>query len=565
MQTKFNDKKKIRRFVLIVEDEFINREVLGNILKEEYNILYAVNGREGLEIIRENASMISVILLDIMMPEMNGFELMEILQADEKLKHIPIIVLTAEGDSEVKCLTLGAADFIKKPYGLPEVIRARVMRTIELSEDRNFIYSAERDELTNLYSQAFFYEYAEMMDKYNPELKTDAVILNVEHFHLVNEIHGRNFGDQVLQVIGDVIREFLSGKEGLACRSEADTFFIYLEHHENYEELVQMVNGALSELSKSLHLRLRIGVYAKVEREILMEQRFSDARFACNTLRGNYMRDIAYYDMALRDRSIFMERLIGDMHEALEQKQFCVYYQPKYNIAGEEPFICSAEALVRWKHPKLGMIKPEVFLPVFEENGLISYLDHYVWREVAEQLGKWKKESDITVPVSVNVSRIDLYDRDLDEFLNDLLEENGLTQEQLLLEITESAYTSDTDQITEAVETLRENGFRIEMDDFGSGYSTLNVLTTMPVDVLKLDISFIRHIHEDQKALRMVKLIMDMAEFLEVPVIAEGVEIAAQYDYLKQMGCEIIQGYYFSKPLPAEEFAELYLDGIEQE
>ena len=558
MEIIFNEGKQVKRFVLIVDDEFINREILGNLIADEYQILYAVDGREALDIIRENDATLSLVLLDLMMPEVDGFEVLKTMQ-EEKLQ-IPVIVLTAEQEAEVKSLEMGAADFITKPYGNPAVIRARIRRTIQFSENRNFIQSAEKDELTGLYTRTFFYEYAEMLDRYHPALKTDAVILNVEHFHLVNEIYGRGFGDKVLVTIADCIKEFLSDGEGLACRDEGDSFFIYSAHKDSYEELLKLIQDRLSELSQSLHIRCRTGIYSKVEHELSMEERFSSARFACNTLRGNFLRYIAYYDLSLRERSIFIERLINDIHTGLEQGQFSVYFQPKYDVTEEEPKLCSAEALVRWNHPEYGMIKPKSFLPIFEENGLISLLDHFVLEETIQQLGRWHRENISSIPVSVNVSRIDLYDTGLSDYLEELLEKNDLGTGDLMLEITESAYASDTHQLVDAIERLREDGFRIEMDDFGSGYSSLNSLATMPVDVLKLDMQFIHSIHEDEKVLRMVRLIMEMADFIGVPVVAEGVEIANQYDILRDIGCRFVQGYYFSKPLPANEFESYILE-----
>ncbi|MCR5789228.1 MAG: EAL domain-containing protein, partial [Lachnospiraceae bacterium] len=319
----------------------------------------------------------------------------------------------------------------------------------------------------------------------------------------------------------------------------------------------------LSTSSKSLHIRFRTGIYASADHSLPMEERFSYARFACNTLRGNFLRSIAYYDVSLRERSIFVEHVVNDIHEGLEQKQFLVYYQPKYLISGEEPKICSAEALVRWQHPKYGMIRPKSFLSVLEENGLIGLLDRYVIRETIEQLGRWRRDTGADFPVSVNVSRIDLYDMRFSDFLMGLLDENGLKPKDLYLEITESAYSSDTRQLIEAVEGLRQDGFRIEMDDFGSGYSSLNSLSSMPVDVLKLDMNFIRTIHEDTKVRRMVRLIMELAEFMEIPVVAEGVEIAGQYDVLREIGCEYIQGNFFSKPLPAIDFEKYFLQEAE--
>ncbi len=557
MRINFKDAEQIKRLVLIVDDEFVNREMLGAMLQDDFSIIYAVNGNEALEIIRETAATLSIVLLDIMMPEMTGFELLQIIRSDETIRHIPVIVLTAEKDSELKSLKLGASDYIKKPYESPEIIKARIMRAIELSEDRSFIRSAEKDELTGLYSRTFFYEYAGMLDRYYSDLKTDAVILNIEHFHMVNEMYGRGFGDQVLITTGEAIKDYLSDKEGLACRSEADNFFIYLAHQEDYDPLVEMINKRVSLLSKELHLHLRLGIYPRAEHDIEMDQRFSYARYACNSLRRNYMRHVAFYDMTMRARSVFHEHLLNDIHEALEQRQFHIFFQPKYDIQGEEPAICGAEALVRWVHPKYGRIKPETFLHLFEDNGLISILDRFVWKETIEQIGRWRRNNITMIPVSVNVSRIDLYDENLPDYLMDLIEENSLTPDDLLLEITESAYTDDNIQFLEAIENLRAEGFRIEMDDFGSGYSSLNAITTIPIDVIKLDMRFIEHIHEDERSLLVVKLIMDMAASLNLKVVAEGVEVAAQFDLLKANGCSIIQGHYFSKAVSPEEFEEL--------
>lgn len=559
---KFNDGENVKRFVLIVEDELINREILGNMLGDDYHVLYAVNGIEALETLRENETMVSVVLLDLMMPEMNGFEVIEVMRNDDILKHIPIIVLTSEQDAEVKTLQLGAADFIKKPYNMPEVIKARIARAIELSEDRNFIESTEKDALTDLYTKTYFYKYAEMIDKYHPELKTDAVILNIEHFHLVNEIYGRQFGDKVLITIAGTIRNFLTDTEGLACRSEGDTFYIYLSHQSSYDPLIDKIQEELSALSQTLHVRLRAGVYSKVEHSLSMEERFSDANFACNTLRGNYMRYVAYYDMSLREHSLFEEHMVSDIHEGLEQKQFILVYQPKYDVSSEDPQLCGVEVFVRWNHPAYGMIRPKSFLNVFEQNGLITMLDHYVIHEAVDQLEKWRGELDLNVPVSVNISRIDLYDAKFPDFLKECLMSHDMTPTDLVLEITESAYSTNADQLIEAIERLRRVGYKIEMDDFGSGYSSLNSLTSMPIDVLGLSDTFVESIHEDDKTLKLVHLIGEIADYIGVPVGAEGVEIATQYDILKKLGCRYMQGYYFTKPLPADEFRQ-YLEDMQ--
>ncbi len=202
------------------------------------------------------------------------------------------------------------------------------------------------------------------------------------------------------------------------------------------------------------------------------------------------------------------------------------------------------------------MISPGDFIPLFESNGLIQRLDNYVWEEAAHQIRRWKEKYGRVIPVSVNVSRIDIYDPELENKLMKLVEINDLTTKDLLLEITESAYADNADVLTDVVNNLRNKGFKIEMDDFGSGYSSLNMLTTLTVDVIKIDMKFIKNMRRDDKSLRMVKLIIDIARFLEVPTVAEGVEDEVQLSALKKMGCDLIQGFYFSRPVPPEEFEQ---------
>ena len=205
------------------------------------------------------------------------------------------------------------------------------------------------------------------------------------------------------------------------------------------------------------------------------------------------------------------------------------------------------------------MVSPGDFIPLFEENGLIQKLDKFVWSEVGKQIRKWKEKYDFYVPVSVNVSRIDMYEPDFIDTLLKIIKDNYLTTNDIYLEITESAYTSDSKQMIEIVNQLRDLGFSIEMDDFGTGYSSLNMINELPIDVLKLDMVFVRNAHKNHDT-KIVEFIIDIAKYLEVPVIAEGVETKEQVESLKNLGCDIIQGYYFSKPIPSNEFEKFIIE-----
>ena len=549
---------KRRHLLLVVEDQEINRDLLGLILEDEYDVLYAENGAEGMKLIRENQDKLSMILLDLMMPVMDGFEVMEQVREDERLSRIPIIVMTADQEAELKALQAGALDFIAKPFDVHEIIKARVSRIIELSDGRQLIQSAERDPLTGLYTRGFFFEYAERIFRFHPDIHMDAMVLNIDQFHSVNELNGREFGDRVLCLLADEINRFLKETKGLASRTEADWFNIYCLHREqkDYHLILQRFQQRLMTLSDHASIRLRIGV-CPWKQGMEPTVMFDRARVACNMIRGNFKTQFKVFDEEIRERELHQQMLLRDLQAAIDEEQFTVYYQPKYNIQANPPQLVSAEALIRWKHPELGMIPPGEFIPLFEEKGLIYIVDNFVWRKAAEQVARWRDELGIVLPVSVNLSRTDHFDSKLEANLEELLHKNALSAKDVKLEVTESAYTDNAKELVEVIERLRMTGFEIEMDDFGSGYSSLNMLSSLPIDVLKMDMKFIRNVDRDSREFHMVELILDIAAFMKVPVVAEGVETEEQMKMLRAAGCEIVQGFYFSKPLPAEEFKEL--------
>ncbi len=550
--------KQINRpqLVLVVDDQEINRDALGVILEDSYEVIYAENGEEALSLMNKHFADLSIVLLDLMMPVMDGYEVLKRVNEDERLRSIPVIVLTSEKSAELKALSLGAADFITKPFDVHEVIIARVRRIIELSEGRKLISAAETDALTSLYSSNFFYEYAGRIYRYHPEMKMDAIVLNVEQFHSINALNGREFGDEVLKKIAEAIREYLKDRNGIATRTNSDHFGIYCAHQDDYSDLLKSIQDKANSLSENVAIHIRMGVmpYREGIEPILM---FDRARTACNSVRGNYQNPLMVYDEAMWAKELYDRRLLNDLCRAAEEKQFKVFYQPKYDIQCDPPRLVSAEALVRWDHPELGMISPGDFIPLFEGNGLINKVDDVVWKQAAEQCARWKQDYHFTLPISVNVSRADVYDLSLVDRLARLIKENGLDRNNIKLEVTESAYTDDSRRVLEVVDQLRERGFEIEMDDFGSGYSSLNMLSQMPIDVLKMDMKFVNNIEESDTDMRLVKMVLDIAKYLELTVVAEGVETKGQLDLLKQAGCKLVQGYYFSRPIPAEDFARL--------
>ena len=544
-----------KRRILIVEDELINQEMLKIVLDDVYDIISAETGAEALARLAEGSETISLVLLDLNLPDVHGLDVLKQMKADSRSARIPVIVMTAEKDAEVESLTLGAIDFIPKPYPQPKVIHARVLRTIELCEDRDIIRSTERDHLTGLYNREYFYRYAAQYDVYHKDQPTDAIVLDINHFHIINERYGKGYGDEVLKRIGEKVLDAVRASGGIVCRREADTFLAYCPHRSDYAEILENASVTLRGDGRNENrVRLRMGVYASVDKSIDIERRFDRAKLAADTVKNSFTKAIGIYDDSLHESEIFAEQLLEGFETAVREKQFEVVFQPKFDIRPQEPVLTSAEVLVRWKHPQLGTVSPGVFIPLFEKNGLIRQLDEFVWREAAARMKDWKSRGVDPVPVSVNVSRIDLYDPVLVERMQEITEINGLSPAEFYLEVTESAYTEDSDQIIRTVKQLREKGFRIEMDDFGSGYSSLNMISTLPIDALKLDMQFIRTAFRERKDTRLLEMVIRLAESLEVPTIAEGVETAEQLLTLKTMGCDIVQGYYFSGPLSAAEF-----------
>ena len=548
------------RKVLIVEDEFINQQILGNIIATHYQPLYASNGQEALEVLDKEK--VSLILLDLNMPVMDGFEFMKKMREIPSISSTPVIVLTAERDAEIQSLHLGAQDFIVKPYDMPEIILARVERSILLKEESDMIAKTARDPLTHLFTQTYFFEYIDEYKQLNPESDMDAVAIDIKHFGLINEMFSRKVGDRILVLLGETLKKFTERYEGIVSRIDGDLFFLYIssqdeEHHLN--NLKEVNSHLVLEEYPDLKVELKVGIYRHCNHADSAEKAFDYARRACTLLHNNYSESIKYYDDEMYKKEMYGELLIHDMDKALQEKQFKVYLQPKYNIRGAKPVLASAEALVRWIHPKYGFISPGVFIPLFENNGLIHKLDKYIWNEAAAKIKKWKEEYGRYIPISTNVSRIDILSPNFEQTMDDVINSNGLDYSDLYLEVTESAYSTETNEIMEVMHRLKEKGYVIEIDDFGTGYSSLHLITAMPFDTLKIDMSFIRNMNKSEKDAKVVEIIIGIARYLNAHTVAEGVETEDQYLALKKMGCDVIQGYYFDKAIPMDEFDEKYM------
>ena len=542
--------------ILVVEDNALNRSLLCQILSADYDVEEAENGQEALGVLRQFGEGISLILLDIIMPVMDGYTFLSIMKADPSYSSIPVIVTTqndAESD-EVAALSHGATDFVAKPYK-PRVILHRVAGIIRLRETAAMINMIQYDRLTGLYSKQYFYQQAGEVLLRNPDQQYDIICSDIENFKLINDVFGVKAGDSLLRGIGNAYAERLKGI-GICGRLNSDQFVCLLKHRDDYtDDMFIEASGLMNGLLDIHNIVMKWGIYNVEDRSVPIEQICDRALLAARSIKGQYGKYFAIYDDTLRNQLLREQAITDSMESALSQNQFLVYLQPKYRIKDEA--LVGAEALVRWNHPFWGFLSPAEFIPLFEKNGFITRLDRFVWEKACAVLHDWDERGYYPMSVSVNVSRADIYNEDLADTLVTIIKKYDLDPSRLHLEITESAYTENPKQIIDTVTTLRELGFVIEMDDFGSGYSSLNMLNDMPIDILKLDMKFIRSEMAKPKSQGILQFIINLARWMNLSVVAEGVETKAQLLRLTEIGCDYVQGYYFAKPMPCQEFEGL--------
>lgn len=545
-----------QKHILVVEDNELNREILADILSEYYMIHEAANGQEALDILYKRQEEISLILLDVMMPVMDGYTFLKKIRAVPEFSLIPVIVMT-QGDSEedeINALAYGATDFVPKPYR-PQIILHRVNGLINFRETAALANQFMYDRLTGLYSSDYFIQRIKDILIQNPEKEYDIICCNIENFKLYNDAFGVANGDKLLCEMAALFKENVKNGEVLS-RFRADRFMWIRESEPFYaNEYFKKINQKIKRLPSANNLNIKWGIYKITDRTLPSEKMCDRIMLAVDSIKGQYMKYFAMYDETMRDRLLRERDIIDSMAEALAENQFAVYFQPKISLTDGR--LAGAEALVRWNHPEKGMISPGEFIPLFEKNGFITQMDEYVWEKTCALMKNWKEKGYPVIPVSVNVSRADFYQADLSECLNSLVRKYGLTPKELHLEVTESVYTENTVQILRMIEEMRSLGFVIELDDFGSGYSSLNMLNQMELDIMKLDMKFIRSEMlkpEDQGILRFI---IDLAHSKKLSVVAEGIETSEQVDRIRKLGCDYAQGYYFSKPISESDFEEL--------
>ncbi|MCI2046978.1 MAG: PAS domain-containing protein [Faecalibacterium sp.] len=557
-----------QKTILLVDDAGVNRTLLKKILGSLYQIAEARDGAEAMELLHTLAK-VDIVLLDIVMPRMDGYHVLQAMMADSNLCRIPVIVATASGDAEtqIRALDYGAADVITKPYQA-RIIQHRVNNILRRMDSEHLaersrmfeqqIRRMETDEKTGLYNKlAFCRHVAQLLEK-DPAGRYAILRWDIDHFRAFNEIYGMAAGDALLAEIGRVYRTEALPAQGvmIAGHWHADCF-VTLRRMDTFEpnRLLEQLDAHMAKLYPDFEFVTRAGVYEITDRTLDAALMCDRAMLALRSVKNSAQARCGWYDEAMRQNLLEEQEISNEARTALTAGQFVVYFQPQYNYA--EHALSGAEALVRWNHPRKGLIPPGRFIPLFEENGFISALDQYVWRQACICLRAWLDAGIRPVPVSVNISRQDIYHASLCGNLQKLLEEYHLPPELLHLEITESAYMENPEQLVRVVHQLQGYGFHVEMDDFGSGYSSLNMLKDVAVDTLKLDMRFLSSSNEQARGGSILSAVVHMAHGIGLPVIAEGVETLQQANYLKSIGCLYMQGYLFAKPMDEESYRTL--------
>ena len=548
--------------ILVVDDARHNRTALRDILNDNYIVLEAENGQTALTVLEEKYQAVTVIILDLIMPDMSGLELLEIFHKDARYQNIPVIAMLREINDEIecKCLEYGAWDFMRKPYD-PTIVRFRVKNVIERSQmrmDGELKYRAEHDVLTGILNKSkFFYNTRNMLNIFSME---DFVFIriDIEKFQLINSFFGMDEGDNLLKYMADYLQNVEKEYRYITYgRIEADIFAVCFSY-ENEKEITDFVKKFTNQMEKyplDFDITLFFGVYLVKNRDLSINEMYDKANLASKNCKGNYIQNYFFYTKEMSEEIIKEQHIINNMKNALKNEEFVLYLQPKYEL--QRNSIAGAEVLVRWITADGRMISPGEFIPVFERNGFILKLDQYVWEKTCQLLAGWRDEGRKIFPVSVNISRVSLYNPKIVDVICGLTEKYNIPPEWLQLELTESAYTGNPKAIKEMMEQLQKKGFSILMDDFGSGYSSLNVLKDIAVDVLKIDMKFLDGSGDDGRSENILASVVRMAKWLNMPVVAEGAERKEQVSFLHSIGCEYVQGFYFARPMPVKEYEKL--------
>lgn len=548
--------------ILVVDDDRSMRLMMRKVLEADgYIIEECCNGAQALTFCAEN--MPDLVLMDAMMPGMDGFTASKELRKSPESRHLPILVVTALDDESSidRAFSAGANDFIPKPVNFA-VLRQRIARLLDASQaEKHVRHLAYHDTLTGLPNRRTFMEtLQQLMNQPHDEHDMIAVMfLDLDRFKMVNDTLGHDVGDLLLKAVTTRINQSLRSSD-IVARLGGDEFTIILDHMISAEIIMRIARKICDALAEPFFLAeqhiyvttsIGIALYPVDTTDINTLIKYADtAMFKAKETRNAFQ----FYESGMEMQVAKRMEMENEMRKALEHDEFSLHYQPQ--IESESGKIVGMEALVRWQHPKKGMISAGEFIPLAEETGLITALGEWVLRHACMQLREWLDKNYPPLVLSVNISGRQLEDKRFIENIRKILKETNVPTDYLELEITESAVMKKPDEVIPALETLRKQGISLAIDDFGTGHSSLNYLRRFPVNTLKIDRSFVNDISKSPQDSIIINGIIALAKSLHLKVIAEGVETYEQKMYLKEQKCDWLQGYYLYKPMPADTFEQ---------
>lgn len=434
-------------------------------------------------------------------------------------------------------------------------------QTDEIKKFREEQYLATHDRLTGFYNSEYFFQKAAELLKNDPETERYMVCISIRNFKLVNELFGEETGDRVLLAQAAQLK-YADSDNCLHGRITRDKFALLIPRENFNPELAANSTGKLQYVvdNSNYKLQISVGVYRILDSLENPSMMFDKACLAIESEGGDYQKTAVFYDVGMMEQLLHEKSIISEFESAIEKRQFDMFLQAQVAADGS---LLGAEALVRWHHPEKGIVFPVNFISVIERTGLIIRLDRYMWELAAGKLRQWKEWGRDNLFISVNISAKDFYYADLYAEFTELVKRYEISPRNLKLEITETALMTDVEQHLATLAKLQEQGFEVEIDDFGSGYSSLNMLKDIKANVLKIDMLFLRETENQERSRTILNSIISMSRALGMEVITEGVETEEQVEMLRSMGCDAFQGYYFSKPVPVEEFEAKYLSRVE--
>ncbi|MBR1640162.1 MAG: EAL domain-containing protein [Treponema sp.] len=543
---------KASALLLIDTDEKSSKD-LSSIISSDFDVVKASPKDDILSILQDSEKGITAAAfsIDIALP------LLKDIRTIPPLQNLPVIIISNDSDAaelaekEDELLRLDVVDFLCRSYRLSR-IRNIIKNVRKLSEANLLIDELERDELTGVLTRQAFLRKCDFIRSENPQKAFSVIACDFDNFKSSNTIYGEEKCNEFLAFVGTELKRMLP--EAIIGRFGGDQFVI-LTHFKGEVDVkrINTIQTTILGTAPIPHQIAKIGVYGPIDFELPFIICCDRAFLAIREIKGIYNKNIAFYESGLQKQLLDEQHIIETMERGLDEEQFRIFYQPKHeSISGG---IAGAEALVRWEHPEYGFLSPNQFIPIFERNGFISKLDLYILTQVCKDIKRWQQNGLPIVPVSVNISRRDFLEPGCIDREIQIVDELEVDHSLLHMEVTESLYSDNTELIISQVKKFQDSGFLIEMDDFGAGYSSLGSLSSFPLNVIKLDISFVRNLKANEI---VIENIIKMAHRMGLMTVAEGAESTEQFKTLKTLGCDFIQGFYFSKPLSAKNY-ESYL------